>query len=254
MKLRLILTVASLLFSGSASAIVSMESLHLGSPQQGWSGQFQLGASGASGNTEKYDAAAGFRLQWHENDNTSFLVVNASYGRSAGTTNTDNHFVHIRHINAMSESWAAEGFLQQEENLFTRLEYRDLAGAGLRYALTMQDEDHVAYLGTGAMYVREKLLDPGVSEQALERIWRGNLYLVFRFQLGDHSSISSSTYYQPKLSDTDDFRALEDMALSVDINKSLALNVGINVSHDSLPPAGVEKTDTVYRTGISYKF
>lgn len=254
MILRVFILFISMLVTMPASAIVSMESLHLGKPEPGWSGQFELGASGASGNTEKYDAATGARLQWHQNLNTSFLVLNVNYGRTAGVTNTDNRFAHLRHIRDMNEDVAMEGFMQLEQNRFIRLEYRDLAGIGLRLSLFNDEEQGAGFLGLGAFYVREKLFDPGIDEPGAEKTWRANVYLVLKYRIGDHSRIVNSTYYQPGLSETEDYRVLEELSLAVDINKSVVLKLGVNVRHDSMPPLGVEETDTTYRAGFVYRF
>jgi putative salt-induced outer membrane protein len=237
-----------------AAAIVNMESLHLGQPEDGWSGRFELGASGATGNTEKWDAAAGLRLQRQEGVNTSFLVLDYAYARSLGQTNADKSFAHLRNIYQYNDDIAYEGFLQVAQNKFTRLGYRRLAGGGLRYTLTEQSPLRAWFLGLGAFYEREQLIDPALNEDEIDKAWRGNVYLVMKHQFSNQTRLLSSTYYQPKLSSTDNFRILEQAGLSVSLAEKLSLQLSINVSYDSEPPLGVRKTDTGYRTGISYQF
>ena len=237
-----------------AAAIVNMESLHLGQPEDGWSGRFELSASGSTGNTEKWDAAAGLRLQRHEGVNTSFLVLDYTYSRSLGQTNTDKGFAHLRHIYQYNTDIAYEGFLQAAQDPFARLAYRRLAGAGLRYTLTEPSPQHAWFLGVGAFYEKEQLTNPAPTEDEFDKGWRGNLYLVMKHQFNNQTRFISSTYYQPRLSDTDDFRILERAGLSVSLAEKLSLQLSIDVSYDSEPPLGVRKTDTGYRTGISYQF
>lgn len=252
--MRVLLFVIAGMASFPAVAIVNMESLHLGQPEDGWSGRFELGASGATGNTEKWDAAAGLRLQRQEGANTNFLLLDYAYGRSLGQTYADKSFAHLRHIYQHTDVTAYEGFLQAEQNEFIRLSYRRLAGAGLRFTLSERTQQQAWFLGLGTFYVREKIFDPTPDEDEIEKSWRGNLYLVMKHQLSDQTRLLSSTYYQPKFSNTDDFRILEQAGLSVSLAGKLSLQLGINVSYDSEPPLGVRKTDTGYRTGISYQF
>ena len=66
--------------------------------------------------------------------------------------------------------------------------------------------------------------------------------------------VLSTTYYQPAVDDFNDFRVLEEATLSVKMTDNLALNLSLNLSHDSKPPQAVKKTDTTYSTGIEYSF
>ena len=110
------------------------------------------------------------------------------------------------------------------------------------------------FLGVGAFYEKEKLTDPAVNEDEVEENGRGNVYLVMKYHFGEQTQLLSSSYYQPKISESNDFRILERAGLSVPLAEKLSLQLSIDVSYDSEPPLGVRKTDTSYRTGISYQF
>jgi len=236
-------------------AIVNMEGLHLGSPAPGFSGELEFSGTGASGNTEKYDLAAGTRLQWHQQKTTDFLLLDYRYGRVAGDTNTDKSFAHFRHIYETGPNLAWEVFVQAEQNEFTRMEFRGLGGAGARFGLGDKSPASARYLGVGAFYVSETLTKvPGLTDDGTERLWRANAYFVIKYKISDHAGFVSSTYYQPSLKDSGDYRLLETASLAVEITGKLLLKLSIEIVHDNEPPQAVESTDTSYRTGISYIF
>jgi putative salt-induced outer membrane protein YdiY len=238
-----------------ANAIVSMEDLHLGSPAPGFSGAVDGYAAGASGNTDKSDFGAGARLQWQADRTTDFLLLRYSYGRSRGLTDTNKSFAHLRHIDQWTPRWAWEGFGQAETDEFARLEFRGLIGGGVRRTLSGPTEQHAAYLGTGAFFVRETISDQaGSTDAGTDRAWRANIYLVLKYRVDDRIGVVSSTYYQPDLGQASDYRLLESATLEVGLSERLALDLSIDIAHDSRPPQGVERTDVRYRTGLSYSF
>jgi len=239
----------------SAHSIVSMESLHLGEPKEGFNGELELSFSGASGNTDKMDIAAGARLEWRQGAHTNYIVGNHAYGEALDTTNTDRSFLHLRHITQLTPTLAWEAFAQGERNELNRLQFRGLLGGGARLKLLDPSESHAAFLGIGAMSVRETYTTTaGTTETETDRQWRGNLYLVAKFRIGPGVRLVNSLYYQPSLGDIRDYRLLDTFALHVDLTDTLAIRLNVDIVHDSEPPASVRETDVIYRTGLSWSF
>jgi putative salt-induced outer membrane protein YdiY len=243
----------TLLASHSAHAIVNMEDLHTGTPKEGFSGNAELALNHASGNTDKQDYALGARLQWHKEKITNYLLLRGAYGESAGVKSTENSFVHARHIYQWRPRLAAEAFVQAEQDTFARLEFRGLAGGGGRYTLYQQADVGTAHLGLGAYFSRERI-DDSFPDGGTEELWRASSYLILKYQATPNAALVSSTYYQPALEDTADYRVLEQAAMRVKLNDSLALIVAVDYSLDSEPPVGVEKEDVTYTTTFSYEF
>lgn len=244
-----------ILLAGRAEAILSMEGLHLGVRQDGFSGEVDLAASGASGNTERSDIAAGTRLEWHRERHTDLLVASHAYGRAAGVTNTDKSFLHLRHIYQRVPDRAWEGFVQAERDEFARLSYRGLIGGGARFTLIERTDERAAFFGLGAMYVRERLTEvAGLTDHGTETLWRGNLYFVIKYRVREGIALVNSTYYQPALSEPSDYRLLDTAELKIDLTGQLALKLSIGIVHDSRPPQSVRGTDVTYRTGLSWSF
>jgi putative salt-induced outer membrane protein YdiY len=247
-----------LLFSLSAlpaQAVVSLENLHLQKPAEGFEGEFDLSAGGASGNTDKVDLSAGTRLQWHLGNHTNFLVMSYAYGQSNDVRDTNRVFLHARHIIQTSNPLAYELFLQGERDEFGRIAFRRLAGGGARFTLLERKERSTAYLGAGAFYEWETVTETlGTTDTGTESTWRGNLYLVLKYHFNENVRLVSSTYYQPSFDDATDYRALENLVLEISMTDKLGLRVSAVVRYDSRPPQTIEETDVAYRTGINYKF
>jgi len=238
-----------------ADSIVNMESLHLKEPREGFSGNVELAASGASGNTDKSDVAAGARLEWHHDQRTTFIVGNYNYGRAADTTNTDNAFLHLRHIYQSTVNLAWEGFGQLQRDRFARLSLRELVGGGARFTLTPPSDSGAAFLGLGAFHEKEDLSEEaGTTDGGVEHNWRGSLYWVLKHHFHNDIRFVNSLYYQPDLNESSDYRVFDTASLQVDLTDRLALKLGLTVAYDSRPPQTVEQTDVTYRTGLAWSF
>lgn len=242
-----------LLFTQNANAIVNMESLHTGKPEEGFSGSVEMSLSNTSGNTEKEDYALGSRLQWHKGKITDYLLLRGAYGESAGIKTTEHSFFHARHIYQFWPRLAPEVYVQAEQDTFARLEFRGLAGAGGRYTLYQRDSHGVIYLGLGAYYSEERI-DDRYPDGGTDKLWRASSYLIIKYQATENTALLNSTYYQPAFEGAEDYRMLEQAAMKVKLNDSLSLIVSADYRYDSRPPVGVEKGDTTYTTSFSLEF
>jgi putative salt-induced outer membrane protein YdiY len=242
-------------YSLNAAAIVNMEEMRVGPPKAGFSGNLDLSVNGAHGNTDKQEAGLGSRLQWQYEQSTDFIVLSYDYAESSNVRNTNKSFAHGRHVVQFQPKYAWEAFVQVEKNEFARLSFRGLLGAGLRFTLAQTAERVGLYLGAGAFWSRETLdKKPGLTDDGTESFSRANFYLVYKHKINSHLSVVSTTYYQPRLDNGSDFRALEQAGLVVKLTDSLNLKLSLDIAHDSRPPQTIDKTDTSYNTSLSYQF
>ncbi len=238
-----------------ASAIVNIEDMRVGVPKSGYSGNLDLGISGKNGNSDKSEVAIDSRLQNHRDKTTDFVIFSYDYGESSNQRNANSTFLHGRHVMQLRQNSAWEAFVQAEQNEFTRLSLRALAGGGLRFTLKEAQDWIGIYAGIGAFYVRETLeQQPGLTDHGSDNFARASFYISYKHQLNSQVSLASTTYYQPRLDDGEDYRALEQATLAVKMSDSLALKLSLDISHDSKPPQTVDNTDISYMTAISYQF
>jgi putative salt-induced outer membrane protein YdiY len=244
------------ILSGSmcAHAIVSMEDVHLGKPPEGFTGAFELDLAFEGGNTDQAGAATGVKFQWTRAKVTDFILANYAYGESAGVTNKNRGFAHYRHIHRLDAELAWEGFSQLSADEFTNLRVRALLGGGVRLTLGEVNESKAFFLGLGAFYEREKLDTQLPDEDDTENALRANTYLVIKYQFNAHVSLVSTSYYQPKLGEFSDFRAIENFSLQSKLTEDSSLKIGLDIAHDSEPPRDIRKTDTSLTIGIVVNF
>jgi len=242
-------------YSYTAAAIVNVEQAIIGQTTEGVHTSLDLLANGASGNTEKSAYKADLQSLWQHSEHTEIMQMQYSYGKSRGQVDIDSAFAHVRHRTAINATWAGEGFAQISRNPFARLAQRTLLGGGVRWVWFEEEKKSAAYLGFGVFHEQETLSSKlGTSDPADVRLWRSNSYFVLKYQFNEQARIYSTTYYQPCITDTVDYRLLEQAALLVKLTKGLDLKLSLDVAYDSMPAQTVQKKDIVYSTGLQFRF
>lgn len=238
-----------------AQAIVNVEQAIIGKPKDGIHTTVGLLASGASGNTEKTTTRDDWLSLWQHGRHTEYLQMQYAYGKSNGVVDTDNAFAHLRHRTDIGPSWGLEVFAQTGKNAFARLAQRTLLGAGLRWVMFEEEDRAAAYLGLGAFHEHEALnSQSGTTDPLSVNLWRANTYLVLKYRLNEQVRLYSTTYYQPAIRDTADYRALEQASMLVKLAENLDLKLSLDIATDSRPPQSIEKRDMLYSTGLELRF
>ncbi len=243
-----------LLWPLTAQAIVNIEGVRHINEKDGFSGELEISVGGSSGNTEKLSTNIGTRIQVREGKQTDFLILRYAYGESQGKRDTDRSFLHVRRVFQFSAWRAQELFVQAARDEFSRLSFRGLIGAGERYTLNESLESQ-AYFGAGAFYLTERIeARKGTTDGGDDHFWRFNIYFTYTHQIDEQVYFLTSTYYQPVVDAFSDYRLREELTMSVKISGQFRLKVSLNIAHDSQPPQTVKKTDTIYSTGLEYRF
>jgi len=256
----LMLFAAVLLASTQAVAISNIESERPGLPEEGWSGHIELSLDGETGNSREKDYTGAAKITHRRNQNILLGIVEREYGTTRDVKDTDDSFVHGRWIHLIDERWAAEGFVQWEEDEFDNLVSRSLAGGGGRYVVAQDEKVFSLSVGFGAFRERE-VLDLGPYDEKTWT-WRINSYTAYKHRLNEQIVISATAYFQPSTDDFGDSRSLLDAALSVKLTDQLDLKIHYKVSHDTKPAKNLDadppidnaKTNAEYTTSLVYNF
>ena len=237
----------------STQAITNIESQRQSDDINGLNGSIDISISGKSGNSEKQTTAISGRLDYREGKHQGLFIASTEYGKSNDVKDEDNNFVHVRYIQHQSPTFAWEGFVQYQDDLFKLLNSRALVGAGGRFNLTPNQSQHQFTLGLGAYYT-EEVYQLNSFTELTEDYTRGNLYLSFAKQLTPSTIFSNTLYWQPRLSQPSDSYVYNSLSLSVKINQSLALKLTIESQYDSEPVTSVKDVDHSYNTSLEYQF
>ena len=222
----------------SVEAVVNIESLMQGAEfDMGWGavGGFQV--SGASGNADNSSTNVSSLLSHREGNVTNLFSLNLKRGESQGVKNADRMTAHVRHMRDTGQSAGYEVYTQLQQNDFTNLEERLLAGGG-RYVHFGDDVKSNFKIGFGGFYESERYKNAS-SESGV----RSNLYATYRYVFTNRSSFSSTVYLQNKLDGLSDRRALGDLVISFPVNESISIDFSLDLEYDSKPLVGIESTD-----------
>jgi len=242
-------------FTSSAYAIVNVEDAIVGRAAEGVHAKADLLANGANGNTEKSMIKADVLSFFQHDQYAGFLQLQYAYGKSRGAVDTDRAFAHLRHRTTINPVWGVEMFAQIGRDPFARLAQRTLLGGGMRATLLESDKKSAVYLGIGAFHEHEVLNSKlGTSDSLNTNLWRANSYFVVKNQLNEQLRVYSTTYFQPAISDAQDYRVLEQASMLVKLVGNLDLKLSLDITFDARPPQNVQKRDVLYSTGLEYNF
>jgi putative salt-induced outer membrane protein YdiY len=206
--------------------------------EPGWSGSVSGLYSASGGNTERLILAASGRVQWRGERNRWQFRSAFGYEESGGNRTANNATTHLRHNYDITDVFATVAFVQVQENEFQRIESRWLAGLGMR--ADVLDNDRTTFIvGATPMYELQRIEDvAGRSEH-----WRLSTFIIAERRLNDTFRTDFSGFYQPRFSDTADYRTVLTLTFVAEITDRLDMKLGATTETNSRPAAGVEKTD-----------
>jgi hypothetical protein len=250
-KLLLLIT---LIFYTSIFAQVNTERFREDEDTTGFSGYVDLEGILATGNTDFQLISLGSRLNYNWGDDYTFIVGDGGYGWENGNSFVDQLFAHLRHVITTGDLLQIELFTQFDNNKKRLLEARELIGGGLRLRI-LKTEHFKFRLGTAYMFETERFDLPANSVHPNNTSFhRFTSYVTFKYQLNRLLSFISTTYYQPRFKDFNDYKLFSENAFMIDTGKVLDLFIKFNLRYDSRPPDTVKKFDTFSRIGFSFKF
>ncbi len=240
-------------FPATTRAQVNIEKMRLKEPE-GFAFSFSANYALRTGNRERSDIGIGTRIDYKEDAHYIFLLGNVDYGISQGETYKNRSFAHLRYNYAFSAVVDGELFSQLENDEFTLLQIRFLAGTGFRVRY-IGGEKIVLYQGSSLMLEHESLDERKVTIHAAEHTsLRWNNYINARIQLAENVSFFNTVYVQPQLDNFKDVRLLLDSSLQFNLNDHFAFTTTLNLRYDSLPPDAIQSLDLELKNGIRLTF
>lgn len=231
-------------------ALVSISPVEIGD-NPGFTGVVNGSFDTKRGNTESQNYAAGIKLSY--DNNQSYLMwgeFSFSYGEASGKRNANQTYTHLRYIHTIRENLDWEAFVQSQGNEFTKVDERFLSGGGVRIHLNQELYGNL-YFGVGGFY---EYISYTTEVDERENNIRSNFYLAYKKEFSKDSKFSYVAYYQPKLSNIEDYIVLHAVELTILIYEKLYINFTVGYKNDSIPAKGVKREDFSQRTAFIYKF
>lgn len=215
-----------------------------------FTGQFELGLNGASGNSEQFSMRVGFVGKREGPKADSKVTINYNKATNGGTMTQNLLFTEVRNEWKLGQSkWRIYDFINGTYDEFQDWDVRVVMGAGLAYEWIKTD--------------RTKFLTrfgPGVSREIGGRRneWIPELNTGFDLEhkITDRQSASLNFDYYPSLIDFSDYRTQTKVAWEcvIDPEKNISLRVGALNRYQSMPGPGRKTSDLNYYAEILWKF
>ncbi len=238
----------------TAAAQVNIEAQRRAPPDSGFSGTFAADLELRTGNVEHFRLGAAGRVDYQTRSTSTFLVGRGKIGLVGSNRFSNAGLLHLRHGWRWLPSLLLEGYAQVNYDEPRLLEFRSVAGGGVRVRLTNTPSTGL-WIGTGYMFEHERV---DVSESAIHpqttSVHRWSSYLTGRLNAGSLVTCVATMYAQPQLDDFADYRILSDLGLGISITRALSITVSFSLRYDSRPPDEVVSLDTELRNGISLAF
>ena len=247
------LCACTLLFcNSSAFAVTNIETERLNNDTHGTKGAISLSLDGRIGSSNKIALGTALKLIQSFHRDEVIAIMSRDYAEIDNDVNTDEAFVHLRYLTKHNSNWGHEVFTQYEENKFSALKQRWLAGAGGRYTLTPSKPTQANHFGVGAFYEDEMYAATSTADN--EKNVRLNIYWSYKNQLTDNAQYTSTLYFQPDSDDFSDQKGLWQNALSISVTSTISLSLSWEVEHDTQSPDGLNSTETNYTSLLIYNF
>ncbi|WP_207433576.1 DUF481 domain-containing protein [Sabulibacter ruber] len=153
-------------------------------------------AVGVEGRTDHYIGLTGTgNIGYVSEHNTYLLLASYNYVRLKGETQVETGYVHGRVTFRRQERLSYEAFTQAQYDYNRGLEFRALAGAGIRFTV-VQKGDLRFNLGTGVMYEHERWRNMEEDRYIRKDIPKLSNYASIRLPLNPYLELSTIHYYQ----------------------------------------------------------
>lgn len=210
-----------------------------------WSGEGELGAFRSTGNSSNTGISGGIKLTKDAVKWRVKLRAFADYQRSNGITTREQFGASIEPNYKFNERLYAYGLAQYERDRFQGFSSRYTLSGGLGYAV-IAEEDISLDVKTGPAWRKTNFTNGG-SDSSIA----GLAGLDFGWQISDNLKLTESAS-ATIASDTNTF--VSTTALDAKLLGSLSARLSYTVEHETNPPIGRIKTDTLSRATLVYGF
>ena len=181
------------------------------------------------------------------------LSLHGAYRTVAQTPILDERLAHLRGTHMFVPRWGVDAFVQAQNDRSLLLDWRLVAGGGLRFVVA-EDDRLGLWGGSGTMAELElRNVSPPDATEVLNYRW--TTYLSWRAVLvPDHLNWSNTAYVQPRIDDFGDVQIVDEGALEAPITRALAMSSSARLRYDSRAPADLRALDLRWITGLTFRW
>jgi Putative salt-induced outer membrane protein len=210
-----------------------------------WKGQVEFGAFRSTGNTSNFGFTGGLRLNRQGINWQHAILFNVDYQRDRGNVTRDQLGASYQPRYTLNEGFFTYGRIQYERDEIQGFENRYSFSGGLGYRLIDRPTMHLS-LEAGPAMRRTNYVD-----ELAETTWSALTSLDFDWKINDTMKLtqSASSYIG---SDNNTFTSRT--GLEAGMARGVKVKLSYSIEHETAPPIGSLKTDTISRFSLVYGF
>lgn len=221
-----------------------IEALKEASMFEKWEGRGELGGFQSTGNSDTVGLSAGFLIERKGLDWRHKISASADYQKSNGETDREQFSMAYEPQRSISERAFAFGLAGVERDRLQGIAWRSTVSGGIGWRL-VETDDLTLSIKAGPAWRRTEYIDEA-DDSALS----GLAGLSARWKLSDTIALTEEA--EAIVDGNNSFSSLTGLEARFD--EHLLGRVAFEVEHESDPPVGAVKTDTLTRITIVYDF
>lgn len=229
--------------------VINIEGKRFLNDTNGWVGNADFTFNVIQNTQQVLSFSNTLRIQYQKNKSRFILLNDLNFIKAGNTNFVNSGYQHFRYNYKIDQHVTMEAFTQTQYNPVLKLDFRYLLGAGPRIKV-LKKENAKVYFAALYMYEYDDIVNDDVNLYE----HRLSSYLTFTFGLFKTVEITSTTFYQPNLENTNDYRIANDSGLEIHINKHLNFKSTFNLLYDTYQPKGIPELVYSFRNGLSIKF
>lgn len=198
------------------------------------------------GNTDVLSLGIGEKLEWKTSPRfTLKQQFGWIYGETDNVESANTLLTGVRGEYSLTKRVLVFIGLNYDYNLFAGVKRRFEEFAGFGFVLVDKPKDILRF-DAGVSFFQEwaRFADTSNTFTA------GRLVGDYKHLFAEKAYFQQIVEYLPNFKTSEDYRLNTETSLVAPLAGGVAIKVGYIVRYRGLPPEGVEKTDTVFRTGI----
>jgi hypothetical protein len=271
----ILITILSITFS-NAQMILNAESLRVSmlKGKENWAGNAGVSFSFIKNTNEIFIVNTNVAVGYNGGENLWMIISNLNFNKIDGDAFQNSGVQHFRFNRELNKRMAFEAYLQGQYDKISNVDFRGLAGLGLRFELTNHDkkietnetarkQKSRVYLGSSIMYEYEKSTE--AEANIIQRDIRSSNYISFTIFPTKQFTIVSTTYYQPKIDLLKDYRLSSVIDLNIGFSSKdeedeksfwdkLTFNMSFSYNYDAFPVIAIPKTQYSLTNGLRFSF
>jgi len=237
------------LFSLALNAqVINIENKRFLNDTNGFVGRGDLNFNVTQNTQQILTLGINLHAQYQHNKHRFLMISDLAFIKASNQNFINNGYEHLRYSYKLVNRITWENFVQAQYNIVLKLDKRYLAGSGPRFKLIKQTHFR---LYTAALYMYE--FQSQDNESRIQYNHRLSSYLTFNFNYNKFD-FTSTTFYQPLLSNFNNYRIATDNNIDISISNRFNFRVGFNLLYDTNQPPGIPDLVYTLKNGLSFKF